>query len=173
MGEKCLYCHVENPVDVLDIPYTGEWGWHLVHKETPKKLLKELSLQSVCFKCHAKDEKTAAFKEIKIIKNSTILCEGCHGKTYSPAHPAGANHLLRPSRELSAMMTEGEKKFDIMFPLDHDGKLTCVTCHNPHEKGILPAGMMGAEGAGKGSLLRLPPEDNKICVACHRDKARF
>jgi len=40
-----------------------------------------------------------------------------------------------------------------------EGKLTCVTCHDPH-------------GTGHRSQLRRPPEDNSTCGACHEAIAR-
>ncbi|MDP3297589.1 MAG: hypothetical protein Q8N09_08370 [Thermodesulfovibrionia bacterium] len=164
-GEKCLYCHVEKPIDIQP---TGQ-GWHVIHKEAPKRILKEVTLRttSLCFKCHAKDEKTAIPKEIKLIENFTILCEGCHGKGYSPTHPANANHLLKPSAKILAWMKEAEKLFDIIFPLDYEDKVTCITCHNPHEKGIIPVGMIGAEGGGEKHGFRVP---GQACKPCHPDK---
>jgi len=163
IGEKCLYCHVEKPIDFQP---TGH-GWHVIHKEAPKGLLKEVTLRttSLCFKCHAIKEKTTIPEEIKLIKNFTLLCVGCHGKEYT-IHPVNADHLVKPSAKILTWMKGAEKRFDIIFPFDYEEKMTCITCHNPHEKGIIPAGMIGAEGAGEKQGYRLPGQ----CKPCHPDK---
>ncbi|MBI5050014.1 MAG: hypothetical protein HZC11_03850 [Nitrospirae bacterium] len=166
IGEKCLYCHVEKPIDIQP---TGR-GWHIVHKEAPKRLLKEAPPRktSLCSKCHAKDKKPA--KEIKIIiENFTILCQGCHGRRYNSAHPINADHIVKPSAKTLAMMKESEKQFGIIFPLNYEEDVTCITCHNPHEKGVIPVGMIGAEGAGEKYGYRLTLT-GQACRACHPDK---
>ncbi len=42
------------------------------------------------------------------------------------------------------------------FPLDDQGKITCASCHDPHNK----------KGAIK-DYLRMPADDGSLCVACH------
>jgi len=42
------------------------------------------------------------------------------------------------------------------LPLDTDGKMTCITCHDPHGS------------TGFGSLLRAP-DFNALCIKCHRE----
>ena len=165
-GKKCLYCHAVNPID-FGAPITSGSGWHVIHKEAPKKVLGNGLVLNVCSKCHVNDEKRATAKEIKGVENPTLLCQGCHGKKYTPAHPADAGHLIKPSPKLLGWMKEGEKKLDIVFRVDPEGKITCITCHNPHDKGIIPSGMMGAEGAGEKFGNRMP---NQKCTACHKDK---
>lgn len=162
IAEKCLYCHVEKPVDVQP---SGQ-GWHVIHKETPKRFLKEAPSQktSVCFNCHAKANKTAAQERII---SGNLLCQGCHGKGYNAVHPANADHILKPSPNILAMMKETEKQFGIIFSFDYEEEITCNTCHNPHERGIIPAGMIGAEGAGEKSGYRF---SGRGCKPCHPDK---
>jgi hypothetical protein len=52
-------------------------------------------------------------------------------------------------------------------PQSHE--ISCMTCHNPHEAGVIPAGSPQARGAegdlARNHRLRLPAED--ICLACH------
>lgn len=165
IGEKCLYCHVEKPVDIQP---TGQ-GWHIIHKEAPKRFLKEVTSRrtNVCSNCHVKAKETAIFKEILIIEDFVILCQGCHGKGYNSLHPANANHLVKPSNKIMTFMKDGKNRFGIILPIGNDGNVTCVTCHNPHEKGIIPVGMIGAEGAGEKHFYRAPQQ---TCAVCHQDK---
>ena len=57
-----------------------------------------------------------------------------------------------------------EERRLVSLPLDGDSSLTCVTCHNPHERGLLkgPAGV----GADEEKRLRLATF-NEICTPCH------
>jgi hypothetical protein len=52
----------------------------------------------------------------------------------------------------------------VILPLDANNTITCVTCPNPHERGVLrgPAGI----GADEEKRLRLATY-NEICAPCH------
>jgi hypothetical protein len=56
------------------------------------------------------------------------------------------------------------------IPLDETGRITCSSCHNPHEKGLLPGGNPRAVGAdakqATNHRLRIP--QGSMCVACHQ-----
>jgi hypothetical protein len=56
------------------------------------------------------------------------------------------------------------------IPLDEAGRITCSSCHNPHEKGLLPGGNPRAVGAepkqAANHRLRIP--QGSVCVACHQ-----
>jgi hypothetical protein len=58
-----------------------------------------------------------------------------------------------------------ETTYDIILPLAKDGKMTCVTCHNPHEKGVIASGKPSAKGAGSKYRERLP---KILCIECHQ-----
>lgn len=62
------------------------------------------------------------------------LCLGCHLKT---PHLNASNHLKKPSEEMKKVMDASEKRHNIIMPLDEEGRITCVTCHSSHEKGIV------------------------------------
>ncbi|MBI5057475.1 MAG: hypothetical protein HZB61_12755 [Nitrospirae bacterium] len=152
-------------------------------------------IREKCLYCHLEkpDEKSATFTvlrpEIKFNRNLEVLCLGCHGILYKLAHPVNANHLRTPSPVMLSMMKTSEAQFDIILPLDFDGKIMCATCHNPHEKGVLPIEKASAKGASESFRVRLigqsgrvdvagantkshvqKPTD-KICLTCHKDKS--
>ena len=56
-----------------------------------------------------------------------------------------------------------EEQRMVRLPLD-DGNVTCVTCHNPHERGLLK-GAAGV-GADEENRLRLTTI-NEQCTPCH------
>ncbi len=148
--ELCFKCHDEKKYKMLD-PHNqlAENGDIIVEK---------------CLYCHVEkpDEKTATYEDVKLIGNLEILCQRCHGERN---HPSNANHLRKPSEMTLAIMKEGEKKYNIVLPLDSDGRIGCPTCHNPHEKGVIPVERIGAKGASERFRHRLP---GQICMACHQ-----
>jgi hypothetical protein len=153
----CFRCHDEKKYTMLD-PHNqlSEIGAIIVDK---------------CLYCHVEkpDEKRETFKQVKLIGNLEVLCYRCHFKQ-SKFHPINANHLLRPSVKTLSIMKESEKRLDIILPLNYEGEITCPTCHNPHERGVLPAGRPNAKGASEKYRLRLSGQDMQICIACHEDK---
>jgi hypothetical protein len=153
----CFRCHDEKKYKMLD-PHNQltETGAIIIEK---------------CLYCHVEkpDEKTATFKEVKLIGNLEVLCFRCHFRQ-SQLHPINANHLRKPNKTIIENMKETEKKFGIILPLNYEGKITCSTCHNPHERGVIPRDRPSAKGASEKYRLRLSGEKLQICVACHKDK---
>jgi hypothetical protein len=55
------------------------------------------------------------------------------------------------------------------IPLDENGRITCYSCHNPHEKGLLPnrnPRSVGAESR-KAANHRLRAGEGTACRVCH------
>jgi predicted CXXCH cytochrome family protein len=88
-----------------------------------------------CTVCHRNNND---FRAIKPNINET--CLECHPKAKRNDHPIQVAPKTVP---------EG-------LPLDEGGKITCITCHEPH----------GKKGLKK--LLRM--EFSSLCVSCHKDK---
>lgn len=128
-----------------------------------------------CLYCHTEkpDEKFGSFKggafgkEVKLIGRLEVLCIRCHPKN-EKFHPINANHLQKPSPATLANIKESEKKYEVILPLNSEGEVTCVTCHNPHEKGVLPVKKASAKGASEKYRLRLSGMTGEICRACHK-----
>jgi hypothetical protein len=118
-----------------------------------------------CLYCHKKvpDVKTEGFKDVALIGGLGPLCVRCHHKEDKTT--LHARHLRKPSDKVLARIKQMEIEFGIVLPLDDDGKITCATCHNPHEKGVIPAERAGAKGAGEVHRHRLP---GNICIKCHQ-----
>lgn len=153
----CFKCHDEKQYTMLDP--------HNQLTETGSIVMEK------CLYCHVEkpDEKHATFNEVKLIGNLEILCFRCHYKQ-SQLHPINANHLRKPNEKIIANMIETEKKFGIILPLNYEGKITCPTCHNPHERGVIPMDRPSAKGASEKYRLRLSEANLQICIACHKDK---
>ena len=153
----CFRCHDEKQYTMLD-PHNQltETGTIIVDK---------------CLYCHLEkpDEKTETFKEVKLIGQLEVLCFRCHYKQ-SQLHPINANHLVKPNDQIIENIKESEAQFGIILPLNYEGKITCPTCHNPHERGVIPRDRASSKGASEKYRLRLAAENLQICVACHKDK---
>lgn len=143
-------------------------------------------IQEKCLYCHMEkpDEKKSTFEthkmEIKFKSDIGTLCMGCHSRIYEMAHPVNAYHLLKPSVQILSRMKEAEMKFGIVLPLDYKGKIMCATCHNPHERGVLPNERIAAKGASEKFRVRLPnnasytritAKMDRICLTCHKEKS--
>ena len=115
------------------------------------------------------------------------LCRNCH--VVAQSHPVAGHLDATPSAEMAQYMSAYEMKSKMRLPfaqlleiaratkrtprsipLDEDGRITCSSCHNPHEKGLLPGGNPRAVGAepkqAANHRLRIP--QGSVCVACHQ-----
>jgi hypothetical protein len=120
----------------------------------------------MCLYCHRKkpDEKTATYKDVTFIGDMSALCRRCH--SIEGNHPGNFDHMAKPPpakalKHMAAM----KSRYGIILPLAKDGKMTCITCHNPHEKGVIAANKPSAKGAGSKYRERLP---GILCVKCHQ-----
>ena len=118
-----------------------------------------------CLYCHTEkpDEKTAGYKEVKLIGKLEMLCARCHYK--ASKRSLHDKHLRRPSAKVLESIKQMEAELSIILPLNDDGKITCVTCHNPHQKGVISTERTGAKGADEINRHRL--SDN-MCIKCHQ-----
>ena len=135
-------------------------------------------IESKCLYCHKfkPDEKTATLKKQRAGETGTVefvaelftLCFRCHFKQ-TDNHLVNANHVTRqPPAKILANIQNSERRLDIILPLDDKGGLTCATCHNPHQRGIIPSSSPASKGASEVKRLRVPKEGNRICRACHQ-----
>jgi hypothetical protein len=71
--------------------------------------------------------------------------------------------LVEPSAQTLHNIRETEERLLVILPLVPRGRITCSTCHNPHQKGVIQH-EAAAKGADAYAKLRL----SSICFACHR-----
>jgi hypothetical protein len=115
------------------------------------------------------------------------VCRNCH--TVADTHPVVAHLRAVPpaemmwhmsAREMQAKMnmpfaqlleyTRATKRIPRAIPLDETGRITCYSCHNPHEKGLLPEANPRSVGADAKHAVnhRVRIREGKLCVACHQ-----
>ena len=120
-------------------------------------------------------------------RQSFGVCRSCH--RVAKDHPAGGIHMEAiPTLEMRWHMSAYEmqstmrlsfaqllkyaratKRIPRSMPLDERGRITCFTCHNPHEKGLLPARNPRSSGAEPKHAVdhRLRIHEDNMCTACH------
>lgn len=154
--EICTKCHYDeqyagiDPHDMLDSNYQ----------------IKEVNGAPVCLMCHtAVPEQDGITSKVNFRAEIAFLCWRCH-----PPMPDGFSKdhfLVRPSLATREAMRRSENDNGISLPLLNRGRITCSTCHNPHEKGVIQFGPARA-GEDEHDKLRMPPD--KICSGCHDKK---
>ena len=101
---------------------------------------------------------------MKFVGDIEEMCRRCHH--ISGNHSGDHNHIgVEPSEKGMKRITSMEEKFSARLPLDENGKMTCITCHNPHAKGVIPEESPGAKGADSTYRHRLP---GNMCIECHQ-----
>ncbi len=129
-----------------------------------------------CLYCHTElpDPQKSTFRPaglhsrtVKLIGDLMVLCYRCHFKQ-SRLHPINADHFRVPSAKILGNMKQSEAELGVLLPLDYEGKVACPTCHNPHERGVIPPERAAAKGAGEKYRLRVPGQAGQMCLACHR-----
>ena len=150
-SDFCYKCHDDASYMMLD-PHSqlNAWGKIIVEK---------------CLYCHTEkpDENRAHYKDVQFIGDLEVICQRCH--VIRGNHAGNVDHMVKPSPKALARMQAMEIEFGIILPLDENGQLTCITCHNPHDKGVIQAESPAAKGAGSKYRHRLP---GKLCVECHQ-----
>ncbi len=149
--DMCYRCHNPENYTMLN-----------PHKQLDEK--KNIIVRQ-CLYCHVEkpDEKYPGTRDVVLKNNIEVLCQRCHN--IKGNHSGNVNHLRKPSQKAVQRMNLLKKKYNIILPLDKDGKLTCATCHNPHEKGVIDVNNPSAKGADSRYRHRLP---GKLCKECHQ-----
>ena len=115
---------------------------------------------SKCLHCH---ESKPVMAGGRFVKDVVSLCRDCHSVVHRMSHPVD----VRP---------QGDVPEDL--PLDHEGTITCATCHDPHaasssakpylSRGIVERlrGMFSSTGYST-YFLRMPNTEGQLCLSCH------
>jgi len=116
------------------------------------------------------------------------VCNNCH--LVNKGHPTGDPHMyatppaemiwymsayeMQPQMRLPlkqlAEYVRAAKRKPRSIPLDEKGRITCYSCHNPHEKGLLPNWNLRSVGAEpkQATNHRLRAHGGIACRACHQ-----
>ena len=151
--EICFRCHDSNLNATVD-PH---------QMLTPGGSFREVNGEPACLLCHARvPDRTGAEREIAFKADVAFLCWRCHPPmdgSFFQSH-----FLVRPGKKALAYMKAAERENGVSLPLLNRDRITCSTCHNPHQQGVILSGPAAA-GAGEHDRLRLSKD--QICNGCH------
>lgn len=124
--------------------------------------------ETSCLLCHQSlpdQQQKITHAELSFKDEPTKLCISCHGGKQDN-HPTNGNHLVRMTDEMREALTRQTTGGSVYLPL-RENALTCATCHNPHQKGVIQT-KGAARGAGEPYFLRVT-RGRKLCSSCHTD----
>jgi len=152
--EFCFRCHGQEDIRYLN-------AHDQLDAEGRKKSI-------TCIFCHSAVPDEAAGGYLMQFDEETVndLCLLCHPVFYQGDHPL-APHFVTPSQEIMEAIDTSEERLGVTFPL-FDDKVVCITCHNPHQEGVIED-RAAAEGAGTAKRLRVA-EGRSMCRGCHLSK---
>ncbi|MCK5872411.1 MAG: hypothetical protein KAG26_06260, partial [Methylococcales bacterium] len=102
-------------------------------------------IEEKCKYCHEEvqdRDKAKGITKLKLRLPAEKLCYGCHLKT---PHLNSIDHLVELKDKKLAQWKLTQKEKNIHMPLTETGKVMCVTCHTPHEKGVLAENLPAAK----------------------------
>jgi hypothetical protein len=147
----------------------------------------------ICVWCHlsAPDVRSPPREDASyaLRSKSHAVCSNCH--PVGKGHPTSGSHMYStPSSEMMWYMSAYEMQFQMRLPfeqllkyvraakraprtipLDENGGITCYSCHNPHEKELLPSWNPRSVGAESKHALsgRLRARGGNVCIVCHKE----
>lgn len=180
----CLTCHFEDhesggPDFLREGPYLLQRDicFKCHHQErykgmNPHEMLDErdgfrriVGGMTVCVICHEGTPNPDVDRtgDVRFRADVGFLCWRCHPPMANALFQA--RHLLvEPSLPMRRNLEKNEREMDVLLPLVPRDRVTCSTCHNPHEKGVIRL-EAAAKGAGEPDRLRIPSP--RLCFACH------
>ncbi len=160
-------------------PYTDEVALKLLINPHEQINDEGEVLWAKCLICHRnvpdiRKERSIRDVKLRIEKEVKELCYRCHTVIQHPGafgvtaallgRPAPLHMIKLPLRKYNNIR-RALKEISTIMPFDPTtGKVTCPTCHNPHERGLL----VGRYNWGADSIRRLRTEGLDICQNCHR-----
>jgi len=124
--------------------------------------VRQVNGQPVCLLCHAvkPNPEIDTTEDVKFKADVGFLCWRCHPPM--PGEFFNWHFHVTPSPKTLKYIQETEESLNVILPLVPRGRITCSTCHNPHQKGVIwrEAAAKGADAIMK---LRFP----SMCHRCH------
>ncbi|HBB67311.1 MAG: hypothetical protein A2X58_05650 [Nitrospirae bacterium GWC2_56_14] len=154
LRELCFKCHYQETY--------AEINPHVMR--TSDNNIRDVNGKPVCLLCHSeKPDPQGDPADVRFRADVAFLCWRCHASMMGTF--MGKHFHVKPKRATRTALQRTEQERDIVLPLANDGMLTCSTCHNPHQQGII---VRVAAAAGADAPRRLRMSKEAICSACHR-----
>ena len=145
---SCAKCH-QNVGEHAKAQMAGEKG------PVPSlKALKANEINTTCLKCHEKANQANYQSSMHARRN--VACTSCHGIHEFKSVKAQLKTKMDPETCYTCHKSERAKSLRTSHHPVREGKMTCSSCHNPHD-GARPK-MLQAESV------------NELCYKCHTEK---
>ena len=112
--------------------------------------VREVNGKPVCLMCHSKipDPAIDFTEDVRFRADIGFLCWRCHPPM--PGEFFDLHFLVTPSAKTLNKMTMAKESRYVILPMVPRGRVTCSTCHNPHQEGVIqrPAAAKGADAKG-------------------------
>lgn len=125
--------------------------------------VREIEGRPACLFCHREQPDGSTGPDtVTLQADVAFLCRRCHA---SMSGSFLEQHFhAKPKKVTRREIHRTERLRDVALPLAQDGRITCSTCHNPHQEGVA---MREAARAGADRPKRLRMAKEEICGACH------
>lgn len=125
--------------------------------------IRKIDGKDVCLICHSvtPNPKTQTAINVRFRADIGFLCWRCHPPMPDPFF--NTHYLVRPSMKHMDRIKLTEASLNVAIPLIPRGRITCSTCHNPHQAGVIQ-NKAAAKGANAKGKVRLPENP---CSPCH------
>jgi predicted CXXCH cytochrome family protein len=152
----CFKCHQQEAYAKID-PHVMKDNGGII----------QLNGKPICLVCHSvtPDPALDRTNDVKFRADVAFLCWRCHPPM--PGEFFTDHFLVKPSKRTLSVIKKSEQAMNVIFPLVPRGRITCSTCHNPHQKDAL---LHEPARTGADSRYRLRIESPAACVACHPTK---
>jgi len=94
-------------------------------------------IKKTCTYCHSnvpEIKKVKDWRRLRFRLPPEKLCLGCHLKT---THLNSVQHQVKPSQKVLHQLQKSEQQKRIILPLDKQGRMMCISCHDPHQHGVI------------------------------------
>ena len=120
--------------------------------------------KAVCLYCHdvQPDPSRDRTRDVSFTADVGFLCWRCHPPM--PGSFFDKHFLVKPESWMLKTIEATERQEGVILPLVPKGRITCSTCHNPHQKGVI---QRKEAAAGADAHARLRIDYNSLCRACH------
>ncbi len=150
----CFKCHSKGEYTAIDP--------HFMLDSEGK--IEKINGKPICLVCHAVQPNpvTDRTEDVKFRADVAFLCWRCHAPMVNSVL---MDHFrLKPSISQLQYIQEKTQELGVTIPLVPRQRITCSTCHNPHQKGVIMY-QPSARGADSPNKLRLPTPT--LCLVCH------
>ncbi|HXX56563.1 MAG TPA: cytochrome c3 family protein [Thermodesulfovibrionales bacterium] len=152
--EICFLCH--------DKGFTVRVNPHRMTDE--QGTIRKIDGEPICLVCHAAvPDETVSPVTVTFKADVAFLCWRCHPPMANDGFFKG-HFLVKPKKRTLDYMMKVQAEDGVTFPLLNRDRITCSTCHNPHQKGVISS---GPARAGEDAPFKLRMPNESICFGCH------